>query len=115
MFLILQAGGGHGHSHSSVLTHTPRRVTNSVDDSELHFEENNDDVVTMTTCTTSTDSSSNINVKAALIHVIGDLLQSFGVLVAAYIIFYKVFVYVIPHTSILCGKNLVQFSLSVGF
>uniref|UniRef100_A0A2C9KC23 Zinc transporter 2-like n=1 Tax=Biomphalaria glabrata TaxID=6526 RepID=A0A2C9KC23_BIOGL len=32
---------------------------------------------------------SNINVKAAFIHVIGDLLQSVGVLVAAFIIYYK--------------------------
>ncbi|GAB1597705.1 zinc transporter 2-like isoform X1 [Argonauta hians] len=31
----------------------------------------------------------NINVKAAFIHVIGDLLQSIGVLIAAYIIYFK--------------------------
>jgi len=44
----------------------------------------------VTTRVMSTDETSNINVKAAFIHVIGDLLQSFGVLIAAYIIFYKV-------------------------
>jgi Co/Zn/Cd efflux system component len=33
---------------------------------------------------------SNINVRAAFIHVIGDLLQSIGVLIAAFIIYYKV-------------------------
>ena len=32
----------------------------------------------------------NINVRAALIHVLGDLIQSVGVLIAAYIIKYKV-------------------------
>ena len=32
----------------------------------------------------------NINVKAAFIHVLGDLLQSVGVLVAAFIIYFKV-------------------------
>lgn len=32
----------------------------------------------------------NINVRAAYVHVIGDFLQSFGVLVASLIIFYKV-------------------------
>ena len=32
----------------------------------------------------------NINVKAAFIHVLGDLLQSIGVLVAAFIIYFKV-------------------------
>ncbi len=35
----------------------------------------------------------NINVRAALIHVIGDLVQSVGVLMAAYIIKYKVGIY----------------------
>lgn len=32
----------------------------------------------------------NINVRAAMIHVIGDFIQSFGVLLASLIIFYKV-------------------------
>lgn len=32
----------------------------------------------------------NINVKAAFIHVIGDFLQSFGVLLAALVIYFKV-------------------------
>ena len=32
----------------------------------------------------------NINVRAAFIHVLGDLVQSIGVLIAAYIIYYKV-------------------------
>lgn len=32
----------------------------------------------------------NINIKAALIHVIGDLLQSVGVLIAAFVIYFKV-------------------------
>lgn len=34
-------------------------------------------------------STVNINVRAAFIHVLGDLVQSIGVLVAAYIIYYK--------------------------
>lgn len=32
----------------------------------------------------------NVNVRAAFIHVLGDFLQSFGVLVAAIVIYYKV-------------------------
>lgn len=32
----------------------------------------------------------NINVRAAYIHVIGDFIQSFGVLVAAIVIYYRV-------------------------
>ncbi|XP_013784217.1 zinc transporter 2-like [Limulus polyphemus] len=36
-----------------------------------------------------TSNSQNINVRAAFIHVVGDLIQSIGVLIAAYIIHYK--------------------------
>ena len=32
----------------------------------------------------------NINIRAAIIHVIGDLIQSIGVLIAAYVIKYRV-------------------------
>lgn len=32
----------------------------------------------------------NINIKAAFIHVVGDLIQSIGVLIAAFIIYFKV-------------------------
>lgn len=38
----------------------------------------------------SKKKASNINVQAAFIHVIGDLCQSVGVLVAAFIIYFKV-------------------------
>lgn len=34
--------------------------------------------------------ASNINVQAAFIHVVGDLCQSVGVLVSAFIIYFKV-------------------------
>lgn len=34
----------------------------------------------------------NTSVRAAFIHVVGDLLQSIGVLIASYIIFFKVWV-----------------------
>lgn len=36
------------------------------------------------------DDSSNINLRAAAIHVIGDFIQSIGVLIAALIIYFKV-------------------------
>lgn len=55
-----QHGHGHGHSHGG---------TSSSSDEE-HME--------------------NINVRAAYIHVIGDFLQSFGVLVAAIVIYFWV-------------------------
>jgi len=88
MYMILQ-GGGYGHSHSS-----PRKTLHSIsrhaDHDGFHISENEDDLMPVTTPVMSTDETRNINVKAAFIHVIGDLLQSFSVLVAAYIIFYKV-------------------------
>ena len=92
MCMILQAGG-HGHSHSSITRSSPRRTAHvrSAGDPSYHLSASSDDMVTVTTRTMSHEESRNINVQAAFIHVIGDLLQSFGVLVAAYIIFYKVF------------------------
>ncbi|XP_044764675.1 zinc transporter 2-like isoform X2 [Coccinella septempunctata] len=53
---------GHGHSHSGNHSH----------------KTNPDD-----------DKKQNINVRAALIHVIGDFLQSLGVFIAAIVIFFK--------------------------
>ncbi|CAN8013686.1 unnamed protein product, partial [Ixodes persulcatus] len=53
-------GGSHGHSHGLRSSH-----------GHSHGER------------------SNINIRAALIHVLGDLLQSIGVLIAAYVIKYK--------------------------
>lgn len=38
----------------------------------------------------SSSVGENINVRAAFIHVVGDFLQSIGVLVAAVVIYYKV-------------------------
>lgn len=35
-------------------------------------------------------SSSNINVRAAYIHVLGDIIQSLGVLIAAVIVYFRV-------------------------
>lgn len=57
---------GHGHSHGRGHSHGNQ----SHEDSQRQEE--------------------NPSVRAAFIHVIGDLLQSLGVLVAAYIIYFKV-------------------------
>ena len=40
--------------------------------------------------TSSSSKKTNINVRAAVAHVIGDLIQSVGVLIAAYVIKYRV-------------------------
>lgn len=55
----------HGHSHSGSQNHIENQVENS---SPRH----------------------NINVRAAFIHVLGDFIQSFGVFVAALVIFFEV-------------------------
>jgi len=60
----------HGHSHGHSHDHDHDHETGST--SSGHDEE-----------------SGNVNVRAAFIHVIGDLLQSLGVLTAAFIIYFK--------------------------
>lgn len=66
------SGGGHGHSHDSGHSHHHGHG---------HSHDNNEQ---------SSTPSRNMNVRAALIHVIGDLVQSIGVLIAAIVIKYWV-------------------------
>lgn len=79
--VALHAGqGGHGHSHGhghgGASTHNPP-ITSTPDHSQP-----------------GSGPATNINVRAAFIHVLGDLIQSIGVLIAAYIIrFYVRIVY----------------------
>ena len=63
-------GNGHGHSHGRNKGHGHSRR------GKKHSESKHD--------------TRNINVRAAFIHTIGDLIQSIGVLVAAYIIKFRV-------------------------
>ncbi|CAG5116684.1 unnamed protein product, partial [Candidula unifasciata] len=83
-------GGGHGHSHGgSDHSHNKQKtekqageranLISSASDGEEEGGHGHD----------PEHRSSNINVKAAFIHVLGDLFQSVGVLVAAFIIYYK--------------------------
>jgi len=55
----------HGHSHSTSQTHVEGQI-------ESH------------------GTRQNINVRAAFIHVLGDFIQSFGVFIAALVIFFEV-------------------------
>ena len=75
-------GHGHGHGHSHGLS-IPipgflrrKKVKNTTSDVESGAD--------------GRKSTRNINVQAAFIHVIGDLIQSIGVVIAAYIIRFKV-------------------------
>ncbi|KAE9555391.1 hypothetical protein FO519_001403 [Halicephalobus sp. NKZ332] len=64
MGLTLYLGGGHAHHHHHGHNHS----------NHSHEED---------------ESQSNINVRAAFIHVLGDLIQSIGVLFAALLILYN--------------------------
>ncbi|XP_041508217.1 zinc transporter 2 [Microtus oregoni] len=64
-----QSGHGHSHGHGQSHEHGHSHGNQSHEDSQQQQE--------------------NPSVRAAFIHVIGDLLQSVGVLVAAYIIYFK--------------------------
>ncbi|CAB3241220.1 unnamed protein product [Arctia plantaginis] len=72
-------GGGHGHSHGTsnpVLNNKKERSDSDVESSTSHSHSH-------------THQAENINVRAAFIHVLGDFIQSFGVLVAAIVIYFK--------------------------
>ncbi|XP_021343404.1 zinc transporter 2-like isoform X2 [Mizuhopecten yessoensis] len=81
-------GGGGGHSHHHDDSDTKNLVNSSAEDrspgygSVTEMEQQSQDEP-------HEHSSNNINVRAAFIHVLGDLLQSIGVLIAAVIIFFK--------------------------
>lgn len=84
MGVALQVGGvAHGHSHGG---------QDAGKAPGLHHE-NGDSTPSLDTANGSevntAKGTGNINVRAALIHVIGDFLQSLGVFVAALIIFFK--------------------------
>lgn len=65
----------HGHTHG-IGSHTHDGSSNiRLEDGKAHIQAHN--------------HSENINVRAAYIHVLGDLVQSLGVLLAAAIIYFK--------------------------
>jgi Co/Zn/Cd efflux system component len=74
-------GGSHGHSHDGNHNHSHNDESLSVD---IISTQNLEEV------SKERQSSKNINVQAAMIHVIGDFVQSVGVLVAAILIKIKV-------------------------
>ena len=81
--ILHQTGIGHNHSHGG--------GGHSHDTSHSH----NGKFETVSTNRISRSGSlasekQNINVRAAFIHVLGDIVQSVGVLIAAYVIKYKV-------------------------
>ncbi|KAK6167326.1 hypothetical protein SNE40_021385 [Patella caerulea] len=77
---------GHHDNHDNHANSSPEEIRvryGSID------EEANGDYVRFKNADESQHRHSNINVKAAFVHVIGDLCQSIGVLIAALIIYFK--------------------------
>lgn len=70
-FLLNQSGHLHSHSHSHPHPHVPQSNSPNTAHSGSH-------------------GHSSLAVRAAFVHALGDLVQSIGVLVAAYIIRFKV-------------------------
>lgn len=68
---------GHGHSHSH-------------DHDHGHGHHDHGDHGSHTGEVEKKDHDKNINVRAAYIHVLGDFIQSTGVLIAAIVIYFKV-------------------------
>ena len=81
--ILHQTGIGHNHSHGIGGGHSHSQ----------HSHDNDDSVSTRRISRSSSLHSvekQNINVRAAFIHVLGDIVQSVGVLIAAYVIKFKV-------------------------
>ncbi|XP_045459879.1 zinc transporter 2-like [Melitaea cinxia] len=69
-------GGGHGHSHGGNNPVLNNKVSRNFPDAESGSPQPG-------------PRAQNINVRAAFIHVLGDFLQSFGVLLAAVVIYFQ--------------------------
>ena len=72
--------GGHGHSHGSESKFDSRTGSKTDDDYSTDAKKHT--------------KHKDINVRAAAIHVLGDLVQSIGVFVAALLIYFKVCLFV---------------------
>ena len=77
--MCMVLGHGHGHSHGGHGGHGGHGHSNR-QGPRLSREERRK----------KKRSVENINVRAAFIHVIGDLIQSIGVVIAGYVIWFKV-------------------------
>ncbi|CAH0592766.1 unnamed protein product [Chrysodeixis includens] len=75
----------HGHSHGGASHAHSHGAANP----PLNNKERSDSDVESSTSHSHEHHAENINVRAAFIHVLGDFLQSFGVLIAAIVIYFK--------------------------
>lgn len=87
--ILHQTGMGHNHSHGGG-SHS-HGASHSSHNGKVESVSTN----RITRSASLSTEKQNINVRAAFIHVLGDIVQSVGVLIAAYIIKFKV-----KHSSI---------------
>lgn len=76
-------GSNHGHSHNDEASQSPQEVGS--EGSSTQSSET--DAILKTT---KSKLKKDLNVRAAFIHVLGDLVQSVGVFIAALMIYFKV-------------------------
>nr|AKN21623.1 slc30a-3 [Schmidtea mediterranea] len=85
----------HSHSHETHPHNEPLSEEYDVENAQysdsdaLLDDDKKSDLVEVRIKSNNPIRKTNINVRAAFIHVIGDLVQSFGVLIAAFVIYYK--------------------------
>ncbi|KAL6636353.1 cation efflux protein [Neocallimastix sp. 'constans'] len=129
LFFILGDGhDGHGHAHGHVHGghhHHHHAHEHESDDSDKEVDECHDDhsydSKNLKQKIKNFDKNMNINVKSAFIHVLGDLLSSIGVLIAAIIIcinkdlvfFDPICTFIFSVLIIITTFNLLHQSLSV--
>ncbi|XP_020806104.1 uncharacterized protein LOC110182406 [Drosophila serrata] len=90
--IIMACQLSHGHSHSNLGNPSRTKITESHHGSGSGINSHTglrSPLGYSVSTQLSVKSERNINVRAALIHVVGDLFQSIGVFVAALIIFFK--------------------------
>ena len=81
MGCVLKPPHGHGHSHSHGSSHSHSEESHGHDHGHGHGHGHG---------RAHGNKPENLNVRAAFVHVLGDFFFSVGVLIAAYIIKYKV-------------------------
>ncbi|XP_064540864.1 uncharacterized protein ZnT33D [Drosophila montana] len=87
--MAIQLGLGHTHT-SAQANREPRLHSHISQPTAIEGTSKSQHLIPASISTQCTDlHGENINVRAAFIHVVGDIIQSFGVFVAAIIIFFK--------------------------
>lgn len=81
--------GGHGHTHLGIGKHSHSHSKNHLTKNDSL--KSDDDREALLNATNRHKKQTNINVRAAFIHVLGDLIQSIGVLIASLLILWKVY------------------------